>query len=139
MNTNVKGAAQKSHKICFDAKKVGKDLDNVIGDVDLSGYGSVPTLKERTKRLSQEKEITEEGICLIESWEAKDHELSGGADSVIDEDKLKLQDLCKNIIHILSIRIQEQRTPCRPVRQHYAKDESKILPHSRHELDINSI
>ena len=40
-------------------------------------------LKERTKRLSQEKEITEEGIRLIETWEAKDHDLS---DSVIDED-----------------------------------------------------
>ena len=64
-------------------------------------------LKERTKRLSQEKEITEEGIRLIETWEAKDHDLS---DSVIDEDKLKLQDLHKNI-HILSlIMIQEQMT-----------------------------
>ena len=43
---------------------MGKDLDNVIGDADLSGYGSVPTLKERTKRLSQEKEIKKEPASL---------------------------------------------------------------------------
>ena len=67
----------------------------------------MPTLKEKTKQLSQEKEVIEEGIHLIETWEAKEHELS---DSVIDEDKLKLQYLCENIIHILSVRIQEQKT-----------------------------
>ena len=47
----------KSYKICFDGKKICQGFGTKLGEVDLFGYESKPTLKEKQRKLV--------GLCCL--------------------------------------------------------------------------
>ena len=70
------GTQQKGYKICLDGNKLTIWFGNKLGEVDLYGHETAPTLTERTQILREEEQMVKNAQELLNKAEELDHTLS---------------------------------------------------------------
>ena len=105
--TQSSETSNKSHKLCFDGKKLCQGFGKNLGEVNLFGFETNPTLEEKQQRLTTEQSVIKRAQDIMCAIDSKGHVLVQNA---IDSDKIVLQNACTQIITILSTRVKDLRT-----------------------------
>ena len=130
---------QKSHKICFDGKKISQGFGKKLGEVDLFGHEPKPTLVEKQTRLAGEKYAVRIANDIVSRIEKNGHSILSDA---CEDDRKMLSDNAKKLIKIISIRIQELKLTI--LKKQYAletllKDAGEQWVNSKYSYAISGI
>ncbi len=94
-----------SCKLAFDGKKISMGFGKNLGDVDLFGNESPPTLAERVRTLENEKNLLRAITDILDHMESKNKVL---LPSIVDENS-QIYSLSKDIITSTGLRIKALR------------------------------
>ena len=96
----------KSYKLCIDGKKISAGFGKKLGEVDLFGHESAPTLLDKQNRLNAEE------MMIADTLTAIDHALELEKENIYDLNMDARADLHRHAVDIISVityRIKELR------------------------------
>ena len=96
----------RAYKICIDGKKIAPGFGSKLGEVDLYGHESSPTLKQKQDRLAEEIDAIDDIDTLLCQAELLEKEF---LEDLTQEDKRNLSTKAIDVIRLLSLRIRDLR------------------------------
>ena len=103
---NLQKAQNRSCKISFDGKKISMGFGTDLGEVDLFGHESSPTLQEKKKKLDEELRYIDNIMEVVDNLQSKGKNHIGEA---LENEKSTLLSLSRTLLSFTSSRIKQLR------------------------------